>query len=111
MAGKFELKKTANGKFMFNLKSGNGQVILTSQMYERRDDALAGIRSVQTNAADDARFERKTSSKGEPFFVLLAGNGQQVGKSEMYSSAAAMENGVESVKKNAPGAAVEDAAA
>ncbi|MFZ5557977.1 MAG: YegP family protein [Pseudomonadota bacterium] len=110
MAGKFELKQSANGKFMFNLKSGNGQVILTSQTYERREDALAGIKSVQTNAAEDARFERKTSSKGEPFFVLLAGNGQQVGKSEMYSSAAAMENGVESVKKNAPGAAVDDAA-
>ncbi len=108
MAGKFELKKTANGKFMFNLKSGNGQVILTSQMYERKEDALNGIKSVQANAADDARFERKTSSKGEPFFVLLAANKQQVGKSETYSSASAMENGVESVKKNAPGAAVDD---
>lgn len=110
MAGKFELKTSANGKYMFNLKSGNGQVILTSQMYERREDALAGIKAVQTYAADDARFERKTSSKGEPFFVLTSGNGQQVGRSEMYSSVAAMENGVESVKKNAPGAAVEEAA-
>jgi uncharacterized protein YegP (UPF0339 family) len=111
VAGKFELKKTANGKFMFNLKSGNGQVILTSQMYERKEDAMSGIKSVQANAAQDARFERKVSSNREPFFALLAGNGQQIGKSETYSSASAMENGVESVKNNAPGAAVEDATA
>ena len=32
MAGKFELKKSPSGKFMFNLKAGNGQIILTSKM-------------------------------------------------------------------------------
>jgi uncharacterized protein YegP (UPF0339 family) len=109
MPGKFELKKAANGKFMFNLKAANGQVILTSQMYERKDDALAGIQSVQANAGHDERFERKTASSGEPFFVLLAANRQQVGRSESYSSASAMENGIASVKANAPGAAVDDA--
>ena len=31
MAGKFELKTAKDGQFMFNLKAGNGQVILTSE--------------------------------------------------------------------------------
>lgn len=43
---------------------------------------------------------------GSPFFNLKATNGQVIGKSEMYSSAAACENGIESVKKNAPEAEV-----
>lgn len=109
MAGKFELKTAANGKYHFNLKAGNGQIILSSEMYESKSAAENGIASVQNNAADDARYERKESSNGKPYFNLKASNGQSIGKSEMYESAAAMENGIESVKKNAPGAATVEA--
>lgn len=108
MAGKFELKQSDSGKFMFNLKAGNGQVILTSQLYDAKNAAEGGIESVRSNAADDARYERKTASNGDPFFVLKASNGQTIGKSEMYSGEAAMENGIASVKTNAPDAAVAD---
>jgi uncharacterized protein YegP (UPF0339 family) len=108
MAGTFDLKKTDNGKYMFNLKSGNGQVILTSQLYESRSSALNGIESVRKNAGDDAQYERKTTSAGEPFFVLIATNGQTIGKSESYSAAAGMENGIASVKANAPDAKLAD---
>ena len=41
-------------------------------------------------------------------FRLAAGNSQVIGISEVYSSRAAMEKGVESVRKNAPIANVED---
>jgi uncharacterized protein YegP (UPF0339 family) len=102
MAGKYELKLSPSGKFHFNLKAGNGQVILTSQLYESKTAAEAGIESVRTNSPDDARYERRTSKNDEPYFVLKAGNGQIIGQSEMYSGEAAMENGIESVKKNGP---------
>jgi len=104
MAGKFELKTAKNGKFHFNLKAGNGQIILSSEMYDTKSAAENGIASVQKNAGDDALYERKTSGKGEPYFTLKAANGQAIGKSEMYSSASAMENGINSVKTNAAGA-------
>jgi uncharacterized protein len=110
MAGKFEVKTAANGQFMFNLKAGNGQVILTSEMYQAEDSCMNGIESVKKNSADDGRFDRKTSSNGKPFFSLTATNGQIIGKSEMYESEAARENGIESVKKNAPEAAIVKAA-
>lgn len=108
MAGKFDLKKSPSGKFMFNLKAGNGQVILTSELYDSKSAAEGGIESVRKNAGNDARFERKESKSGEAFFVLKAANGQVVGKSEMYSGVAAMENGIESVKKNGPSAETAD---
>lgn len=59
------------------------------------------VASVRTNAVrdDDARFERKTAKDSSPFFTLKAANGEIIGKSEMYSSAAALENGISSVKK------------
>jgi uncharacterized protein YegP (UPF0339 family) len=39
MAGIFELKQTANGQFMFNLKVGNGEIILTSETYKGRHES------------------------------------------------------------------------
>ena len=108
MAGKFELKKGKTGKFSFNLKSGNGQVVFTSQTYENKRSATAGINSVKKNADKDARYERKTSTKGQPYFVIKATNGQVIGKSQMYANAVSMEKGIKSVAKNAPTADTTD---
>jgi len=107
--GKFEIKTGSSGKPMFNLKAGNGQVILTSQSYASMDGCKNGIESVRKNSQDDGQFERKTAKDGSPFFTLNATNGQIIGKSEMYSSTDAMENGIASVKKNAPDAEVVEA--
>ena len=52
MPGKFVLKEGAGGTFRFNLVAGNGEVIATSEAYESKSTALAGIESVKTTAAD-----------------------------------------------------------
>ena len=101
MAAKYELKKGKSGKYSFNLKAGNGKVILSSETYDSEKGALDGIASVKKNAGKDGNYERKTSSKKEPFFVLKSPNHEIIGKSEMYSSAPAMEAGIASVKANA----------
>jgi uncharacterized protein YegP (UPF0339 family) len=108
MAGKFELKMAKDGQFMFNLKAANGQVILTSELYKKKSSAEEGIESVRKNSAREGAFETRANAKGEPFFILKATNGQEIGRSEYYSSRASMESGIESVKKNAPDARVED---
>jgi uncharacterized protein YegP (UPF0339 family) len=108
MSGYFELSTAVGSQFKFNLKAGNNQVILTSELYKTKQSALGGIASVQKNAADDARYERKTAKDNSPFFTLVAGNGETVGRSEMYASASAMENGIASVKANGPGGVIKD---
>jgi uncharacterized protein YegP (UPF0339 family) len=108
MASKFDLKQGGSGQFLFNLKAGNGEVILTSELYKQKQSAIVGIDSVKANAGDDTRYERKTAKNGQAFFVLTATNGQVIGKSEMYSSVSAMENGIQSVKKNGPVATIQD---
>lgn len=50
MAGKFVVKQGSSGKYHFNLVAPNGQVIATSESYERKQSALNGIESVKTNA-------------------------------------------------------------
>ena len=106
--GKFELRKTASGQFFFNLKASNGQTILTSERYKTKANAENGIASVRKNAADDARYQRKTAQSGKLYFVLTATNGQVIGQSQMYASAAAVEGGIASVKRNAPDATLAD---
>ena len=108
MSAKFELTKSTSGQYHFHLKAANGEIILTSQMYSAKAAAEAGIQSVKANAADDGKYERKTSAGGEPFFVLSAANRAVIGTSQMYSSAAAMEKGIESVKHSAPKAEISD---
>ena len=53
------------------------------------------------------KFVIKKTNTGVKF-DLKAGNGEVIATSEVYSSDAACKNGIESVKKNAPVAAVED---
>lgn len=98
--GAYDLKTMKDGSFMWNLKAGNGEVILSSQKYKSKASAKKGIASVMKNSGDDGRFERKVSKNKKPFFVLKAMNGQVIGRSELYESERSCENGIASVKKN-----------
>ena len=97
MPGYFTFHKTPAGQFMFNLKAGNHQVILTSQIYTTKQAALDGIESVRYNSQIELRIERWVARDDLPYFVLTATSGQVIGRSEMYASNAAMENGIRSV--------------
>jgi uncharacterized protein len=108
MAARFVIKNSSDGQFMFVLKAGNNEVILTSERYKQRHSAENGIASVRANAADDARFEPRSSKAGEPYFVLKAANGEIIGTSEMYSSTSSMRKGIASVKKNSQFTPVDD---
>ncbi|MCK0744113.1 YegP family protein [Chromohalobacter nigrandesensis] len=103
MAGYYELKQATDGQYHFTLKAGNHEVILSSERYTTRGAAENGIESCRTNSGNDDRYDRKESKSGQPFFNLKAANGQVIGTSEMYSSDAARENGIESVKTNGQG--------
>lgn len=106
--GKFEITKRTNGEFQFNLKAGNGQVILTSEGYKAKPSCINGIESVKKNSQDDARFDVKVAKNGKHHFNLKSTNGQIVGSSQMYASEDGCASGIASVKKNAPDADVVD---
>jgi uncharacterized protein len=61
MPGKFVLKSGAGGTFRFNLVASNGEVIATSEAYQSKSAALAGIESVKKTAAD-ATLEDQTGA-------------------------------------------------
>lgn len=106
MAGKFEVYQDKAGEYRFRLKATNGQNILASEGYKTKASCMNGVESVKTNAPDDNRYERKESSSGKWMFNLKAANHQIIGTSQLYESVASRDNGIESVKKNAPEASV-----
>lgn len=106
--GKFVISQRKNGEYQFNLKAGNGQIILSSEGYTAKAGCLNGIESVRKNSQDSTMYDKKTSSNGKFYFNLKAGNGQIIGTSEMYESEAARDNGIASVTANAPDATVVD---
>ena len=108
MAGKFELYTDKAGEYRFRLKAGNGEIILASEGYKQKASAENGIESVKKNASDDDRYERKETKSGGHMFNLKATNGQVIGTSESYTSTSGRDNGIDSVKRNAPDAQVVD---
>lgn len=108
MAGKFELYKDKKGEFRFRLKAGNGEIILASEGYKDRAGAMNGVESVKKNSDLLARFEKKSSAAGKPYFVLKAANHQVIGTSEQYASDDARDNGIKSVMHTAPLAGIDD---
>ncbi len=121
--GKFVVKKTNTG-FTWSLKAGNNEVIAVGgEVFNTLSSAKGGCASVAKNApvaniedqtvegfetAKCPKFEIYTDKKGETRFRLKATNGQVIAASEGYTTKAACKNGIESVRKNAEGAAIEE---
>jgi uncharacterized protein YegP (UPF0339 family) len=100
MAARYEVKVNAKKQYSFNLKAGNGEIILTSEMYQSKAAALNGIKSVQTNCGNDDAYEVRAAKNGESFFVIRAKNKEVIGRSELYKTAAGARRGIASVKRN-----------
>lgn len=107
MNGRFVLKASGN-QFLFNLKAGNNEVILTSERYTVKSSALKGIAAVRESAAEPSRYDRCVSSRGEAYFVLRADNHEVIGTSELYSSASARDGGIAAVAVAAASADLDD---
>jgi len=108
MRAAFEIQTAADGKYVFDLKSANDRVILTSQAYESRESAREGIVSVRQNAPIEERYEERSGADGLRYFVLIAANRQVLGRSQMYSTREALRKGIASVRKNGPIAEIVD---
>ena len=120
--GKFVVRETATG-IKFDLKTTNGQVIATSEVYTTKAACLNGIASVKKNCVGEVedltvdpvvavkhpKFELYQDKAGEYRFRLKAKNGEVIAVSEGYVTKANCENGIASVKKNAPDAEIVEA--
>jgi uncharacterized protein YegP (UPF0339 family) len=93
-----EVLQGATGGFRFNLHARNGEVVLSSESYTTQAAAWNGAFAVQDAAQQDGAFALRTATDNRFYFTLTADNGQIVGMSQMYTSKAAAQDGIASVK-------------
>lgn len=97
LSGYFNLKRSGN-QYIFNLQAENNEIILTSEQYTTKDRAQDGITSIRQNSTIDLRYQLKVATDGSYYFTLTDENGQNIGRSELFSTAAARDKGIASVK-------------
>ena len=109
--------KKVNTGIMFNLKADSGQVIATAEVCTTAASCETSIESVRRNApiaaledqtvedfaaAKCPKFEMYVDNAGEFRFRLKATNGEIIAASEGYKAKESCENGIASVRENAP---------
>ena len=120
--GKFEIKKTKDNRFFFNLQASNRVYIATSQIYSSVQSAMTGIKSVINNA-EGAPIEDQTLKNFEPIgypkweiyldkaeqfrFRLCASNGNCVCHSQGYTTKHNCKKGIESIIKSVKNVEIE----
>jgi uncharacterized protein YegP (UPF0339 family) len=127
----FEILLDSSGRFRFHLKAKNGQIIAVSQSYGTKESAQKGIASIKKNApvakiadlalekpmldsthragiVQDPIFEIQCNAPDKFRFHLKAANGEIIAVSQSYGTKESAENGIASVKKNAPMAKIVD---
>ena len=120
--GKFDIKKTKDGRFVFNLYAPNSVIVATSQVYSSSTSALNGIKSVIENAGkapiEDQtlkayetlpypKWEIYQDKGGQYRFRLNASNGSCICHSQGYTTKASCKNGIESIIKTSKDAVID----
>ena len=120
--GKFEIKKSKDDRYVFNLYAANKVIVATSQVYSSSTSAMNGIKSVIENAAkapvEDQtlksydtlpypKWEIYQDKGGQYRFRLNASNGSCICHSQGYTSKASCKNGIESIIRTAKDAEID----
>lgn len=96
---RFEVFTGRDGQSYFHLIAGNGQKVLASEGYTTPTGAKNGVATVKNNGALESRYLLRESSDGRHYFVLVAGNGQIIGVSQMYTTASSAKTGMVATRR------------
>ncbi|MBQ4071890.1 MAG: YegP family protein [Clostridia bacterium] len=121
-SGAFDVKRSRDGRYVFNLIAANKMTVATSRVYSSAQNALSGIGSVITNAPlaelEDQTlkaYERRSFPKWEIYidregkfrFRLRASNGTTILRSQGYTQKSTCKSGIESVIKHCKSARID----
>ncbi len=99
---------TSDGEtFFFELRASNGERLLASEEYTTYSGALRGIQTHKTNILNN-NFRITLTRKGEYLFKLYSGKNLLLCIGESYTSKVACENAIESVKRFAQSAVIDE---
>jgi len=77
-------RREGNNQYYFQFLRDDGQVILNSEGYTTEAARDNGVQSVINNAGNADRYEAHSNDGGGFYFILNAGNGQEIGRSVTF---------------------------
>lgn len=103
------IRSGENGEemYFFELRASNGEKLLTSEEYTTYAGAINGIETHKANIARN-NFKIMLSKKGDYIFKLLSGKNMLLCMGEHYATRARCESAIESAKRFAKTAIVDE---
>jgi uncharacterized protein YegP (UPF0339 family) len=95
----FEVWQTGSQHY-FHFSATNHEIVLQSEGYASRVNALNGVLSVLDHGGNRASYQTRQATNGQWYFVLRAVNGEIIAMSEMYVSRWNADRGADSVVTN-----------
>jgi len=100
MTGYFQLIEGDDGAFMFTLRAGNHETVLTSRVFWTRHAAMEGVETLRRQSQRPEAYVRHTDADGRQWFEVLDEKQHPLGRSEPYASRSGLAAGMASVKRN-----------
>lgn len=98
---RYEVVRDTKKEFRFNLIANNNEVILTSsEGYVNKSDCLHAIEICQRYSPYEGYYSKRKTIREQYYFILQAGNGEGIGRSEDYPNSSVRDRGVDAVKRN-----------
>jgi len=98
--GYFQMIEGDDGAFMFTLRAGNHETVLTSRVFWSRPAAMDGVALLRRQSQRPECYVRHTDPDGRQWFEVLDDAQHTLGRSEPYASRSGLAAGMASVKRN-----------
>jgi uncharacterized protein len=92
-----------NGSWYFNLSSGNGNVLLSSEGYTTRLGAIGGVLSTLDNGAYAANYSAVKNADGKYHLNLKGSNGEIIATTQAYSTKSSATRAISSCTRGVSG--------
>jgi uncharacterized protein YegP (UPF0339 family) len=98
---KFIIRTGKHHQFFFDLKTENGDLILSSEAFHTKAACNTAIEALKAVARDDNKFDRMKSADDHFYFVIKAANGKAMVKSVLFANPADRNAAIKRVEAEA----------
>ena len=83
----YQVFKGLDGQYYFHVRAKNGDILVQSEGYTSRANAVSGAASVTENGTNNANYEVRAASNGQAYYVVKsAANSNILAWSQVYAS-------------------------
>lgn len=95
----YQVFKGLDGQYYFHVRAKNGEILVQSEGYASRANAVSGAGSVTTNGTNNANYEVRSAVGGQAYFLVKSStNSNVLAWSQLYTSSSSATTAKDSFK-------------